>query len=115
MQIFTCPFTLTIDTKNLTFKHKYIFKILPTKSFLHKYCSVSFSPCRFCFMTKVPISHNFVMGIVQGFLGRTLQVLRRRKRSINIDLSFNQILFVLTYTQVLMEEINMLLLTLFHF
>ena len=55
------------------------------------------------------------MGIVQGFLGRTLQVLRRRKRSINIDLSFNQILFVLTYTQVLMEEINMLLLTLFHF
>jgi len=47
------------DTKLRAFQYKYILKILPDNSFLHRYCSVPSSLCDFCIMTRDSLSHMF--------------------------------------------------------
>ena len=90
-QIFTCPYTLTIDTKLRAFQYKYILKILPDNSFLHKYCSVPSSLCDFCFMTRDSLSHMFwECHIIQAFW-RNVTVFLQNKLSINTELSYKKI------------------------
>jgi len=85
-----CPYTLTIDTKLRAFQYKYILKILPDNSFLHKYCSVQSSLCAFLFHDK-RTTLTYVQGMSHhsNLFGEML-VFLQNKLSINIELSYKK-------------------------
>ena len=96
-QIFTCPYTLTIDTKLRAFQYKYILKILPDNSFLHKYCSVPSSLCDFCFMTR----DSLCFGNATSFkpFGEMLQSFYKTNCLLIMNLDIRKFLFVMTHIQ----------------
>ena len=105
-QIFTCPYTLTIDTKLRASQYKYILKILLDNSILVLYHPV--------FMTRDSLSHMFWECHITQAFWRNVTVFLQNKLSINIELVIRKILFVMTHIQMLMEKINQFPLTLFY-